>query len=61
MTQEQRKVFICEATDTDGTKHIIEMYRIYYRKRQGVATEHITEDKVHNRHTMQHVTDLEME
>ena len=51
---------IYEVTDAAGKKHTIERHRMRYRQRHCVASGHVTDDKVHDRHAMQHFTDNEL-
>jgi len=45
-----------EVTDAHDNTHIINQSAFRHRSRQSVACGHITDDKVHDRHAMQHFT-----
>jgi hypothetical protein len=49
-----------EVTDGQGQTHHIKRSRLRYRKRHSVACGHVTDDKVHDRHAMQHFTTHEL-
>ena len=47
-------------TDADEKKHFIKRSLLRHRKRHSVASGHITDDKIHDRHAMQKFTTDEM-
>ena len=47
-------------TDANDRKHIIERVDLRLRKRHSRAFGHITDDKIHDRHAMQHFTNREL-
>ena len=49
-----------EVTDAQGKVHHIHHANLRHRKRHSVACGHVTDDKVHDRHAMQHFTDNEL-
>ena len=49
-----------EVTDAHDNTHIINQSAFRHRSRQSVACGHITDDKVHDRHAMQHFTNHEL-
>ena len=51
---------IYEVTDAQGKTHQICRSLLRHRKRHSVATGHVTDDKIHDRHAMQHFTTHEL-
>ena len=51
---------IYEVTDAQGKKHSILRSLLRLHKRHSVASGHVTDDRIHNRHAMQHFTDHEL-
>ena len=47
-------------TDAKGEKHTFPRSLLRHRKRHSVATGHVTDDKIHDRHAMQKFTDDEL-
>ena len=56
----QAKENIYEVTDAQGKKHTILRSLLYHRTRHSVAYGHVTDDKIHDRHAMQHFTEHEL-
>ena len=51
---------IYEVTDKNETTHHIERFQLRHRKRHSKAFGHVSDDKVHDRHAMQHFTNREL-
>ena len=51
---------VYEVTDSEGKIHVVHRPRLRLRSRHSVATGHVTDDKVHDRHAMQHFTNHEL-
>jgi len=51
---------IYEVTDAEGKIHHVPRSLLRHRKRHSVATGHVTDDKIHDRHAMQHFTTHEL-
>ena len=56
----QAKENIYEVTDSQGKKHTILRSLLHHRTRHSVAYGHVTDDKIHDRHAMQHFTEHEL-
>ena len=52
---------IYEVTDAQDKKHTLRRSLLRHRKRRSVATGHITDDKIHDRHAMQKFTNDELD
>ena len=50
-----------EGTDINGKKHLIFGSLVRLHKRHSVSTGHVTDNKIHNRYAMQHVSDHQLE
>ena len=50
-----------EVTDTQGKPHDIRQSLFRHHKRHSVATGHATDDKIYDRHAMQHFTTHELD
>jgi hypothetical protein len=52
---------IYKVTDAQGETHEICRLLLRHRKRHSIATGHVTDDKIHDRHAMQHFTTHELD